>query len=81
MIVNDPEYMFELRMEYLIADLKEKINQSGIPKRQLVERLGTSESQLYRLFDPNKATKNFQQLFRLASMVGLEIEFKLKKAA
>jgi hypothetical protein len=80
-INNDPEYMFELKLENLSADLKQKILQSKIPKYRLAKMLNTSESQLYRLLDPNRASKNIFQLFKLAQLIGMDLQIRLKKAA
>jgi hypothetical protein len=45
----------------------------------VADALNTSPSQVMRLLQENKISKQIAQLFRLAELAGYKIEFSLKK--
>jgi hypothetical protein len=46
---------------------------------QFSTSLNTSPSQVVRLLEENRASKQFLQFFKLAQVAGYEIKFTLKK--
>ena len=79
-IVKDPEFILQTQMENLIAEIKEAIKTSKISKRYLAEQLHTSDNQIQRLLDPKILNKNLSQLYQIGSLLGLELEMRLKAA-
>jgi hypothetical protein len=55
-------------------DVNEAVRESGLSKRELVRRLGTSATQLYRLLDPTNYTKSVDQLLVLLRVLGKQVE-------
>lgn len=61
--------------------LKEKLGSLRISIRTLADALNTSPSQVTRLLEENKASRQLVQLFQLAQLVGYQIQFHFKKKA
>lgn len=59
--------------------LKDKISTSRLSVRVIADALDTSPSQVVRLLQENKVSKQIVQLFRLAELAGYQVEFSLKK--
>ena len=59
--------------------LKSKIGASKLSIRVLADALKTSPSQVVRLLEENKVSKQLLQLFKLAEIAGYRVEFNLKK--
>lgn len=74
----DPTYDWS-PLNQLKKALKDKLGASRLSVRTLADALNTSPSQVVRLLEENKASKQLIQLFRLAELVGYHIEFHLKK--
>ncbi len=47
---------------------------SGLSKREIIRRLGTSPSQFYRLLDPTYYGKSVGQLIALFSILGMKVD-------
>ena len=79
-IAKDPEYILQNHIENIIAEIKEKLIEKKISKKYLARQLDTSDNQIQRLLNPQILNKNLTQLYKLASLVGLEFEMQLKVA-
>ncbi|HRP07041.1 MAG TPA: hypothetical protein PLL69_01005 [Gemmatimonadales bacterium] len=71
---QDPAYLNELLLHRLTVEARKAIEQSDLAKRELVRRLGTSPSQLYRLLDPGNSTKSVGQLLAILHLLGREVD-------
>jgi hypothetical protein len=49
-------------------------------QRYLATQLGTSDNQIQRLLDPSILNKNLEQLYRIALLLGLELEWRVRAA-
>ncbi len=74
----DPTYDWS-PINQLKRALKNKLGTSKLSVRVLADALNTSPSQVMRLLQQNKASKQITQLFQLAELAGYQIEFNLKK--
>jgi hypothetical protein len=74
----DPTYHWS-PLNQLKSALKNKISTSRLSVRVIADALDTSPSQVVRLLQENKASKQIVQLIRLAELAGYQIEFSLKK--
>ncbi len=74
----DPAYHWS-PVNQLKRALKDKVSASGLSVRVIADALDTSPSQVVRLLQENKVSKQIVQLFRLAELAGYQIEFTLKK--
>jgi len=71
---QDPEYLKELLLYKLTLEAEKGAADSGISKRELARRLGTSPSQLYRLLDSTNSAKSVGQMLALLHLVGREVD-------
>ena len=76
---QDPEYLKELLLHRLTIEARTGVEESGISKRELIRRLGTSASQFYRLLDTAYARKSVGQLLALLHLVGRDVNIVVKK--
>jgi hypothetical protein len=60
--------------------LRDKVSASRLSVRVLADALGTSPSQVVRLLEVNKASKQLVQLCRLAELAGYRIECNSRKS-
>jgi hypothetical protein len=74
----DPSYDWS-PINQLKRALKDKLGKSKLSVRVIADALNTSPSQVVRLLEQNKVSKQLIQLFRLAELAGYKIEFSLKK--
>jgi hypothetical protein len=78
---KDAEYLLQLNMEKVIACIKDTLKEMNISKRFLASQLNTSDNQIHRLLNPDILNKNIGQLYKIAALLGLDIELNIKKAA
>ncbi|TFG63955.1 MAG: hypothetical protein E4H28_05785 [Gemmatimonadales bacterium] len=75
---QDPEYLKALLLYKLTLEAVRGAADSGISKRELARRLGTSPSQLYRLLDSTNSAKSVGQMLALLHLVGREVDVVVK---
>jgi hypothetical protein len=75
---SDPAYQWS-PINQLKQALKSKISDSKLSLRVLADALNTSPTQVVRLLQENRASKQFLQLSKLAQIAGYNIEIKLRK--
>lgn len=84
-VVDRFAHRFGIRMyEYANAGshihlVKDKLQASNLSIRVLADALNTSPSQVARLLEEDRASKQMLQLLQLAELAGYHIEFNLKK--
>ena len=78
---QDPELLRKLFLNDLTFQANQRIKQKKIAKRFLIRKLDTSASQLYRLLNPAYYNKTIDQMLKLLTALGIEVEIKTKKAA
>lgn len=76
-IVKDPDYLLQEHVELVVAQITNTMHKKRISKKYLARQLKTSDNQIQRLLDPSIPNKNLSQLYRLASLVGLEAKLHL----
>ena len=79
-LIKDPEYMLRNHIENIVARINEEISRKKISKKHLARQLKTSDNQVQRLLNPQIMNKNLTQLYKLASLLGLEFEVSVKAA-
>jgi len=70
---QDPRLLREILVHRLTLEARTAVEESGLSKRELIRRLGTSASQFYRLLDPGHQGKSVGQLLTLLHLVGREV--------
>lgn len=73
---KDPEYVLQNHIENLVAKINKALNQKKISKGYLARRLNTSDNQIQRLLSPQILNKNLTQLYKIASLLEIDIELK-----
>lgn len=74
----DPTYDWS-PINQLKTALRDKLAASQLSVRVIADALNTSPSQVVRLLEENKVSKQLVQLFQLADLAGYKVEFNLKK--
>jgi len=72
---QDRSYLAELMIHKLTVEAQRRVDRSGLSRRELARRLGTSVAQLYRLLDPANSRKSLTQLLALLHVLDYEVEF------
>ena len=75
---RDPAYLKKLLLHKLTVEAIRCQKKSRLSKRELVRRLGTSASQLYRLLDPTNYRKSVDQMLALLSVLGRTVELSFR---
>lgn len=70
----DPAYLNDLFLHQMTCEVLAAIEESGLSKRELIRRLGTSASQFYRLLDTTNYTKSPGQLLSLLHLLDKRVE-------
>jgi hypothetical protein len=76
-LAHDPEYQLRTHIERLLAHIQRALVEKRISKRYLAGQLGTSDNQIQRLLDPSILNKNLEQLYGVALLLGLELEWRV----
>lgn len=58
----------------MTVEAKRAADESELSKGELIRRLGTSASQLYRLLDPTFYGKSIEQMLALLRVLGRDVE-------
>ena len=75
---QDPRYLRDVLLYKLTIEAQKRVEASGLSKRELIRRLGTSATQLYRLLDSTNYRKSVDQLLRLFSVVDCEVDLLVR---
>ncbi len=71
---RDPTLMNELLLHRLTVEALDALEESGLSKRELIRRLRTSPSQLYRLLDTTYYGKSVGQMVALLHLLGRKVD-------
>ncbi|RMD85100.1 MAG: helix-turn-helix domain-containing protein [Candidatus Dadabacteria bacterium] len=71
---QDPTYLRDLLLYKLTLEAIKHVERSGLSRRELARRLGTSVTQLYRLLNTSNTRKSMNQLVSLLHVLGCEVE-------
>jgi hypothetical protein len=76
---QDPGYLADLLVHELTAAALQRIDSSGLSRRELARRLKTSVPQLYRLLDPTNKKKSIGQLVSLLHVLNCDVQLVVKQ--
>ncbi|MEK7406767.1 MAG: hypothetical protein AAB225_16955 [Acidobacteriota bacterium] len=71
---QDPAYLRDEVLYKLTLEAQRRVEASGLSKRAIMRRLGTSASQLYRLLDQKNYRKTVDQLLLLLHILDCEVD-------
>jgi len=78
---QDPALLNDLLLYRLTGKAREAVEESGLSKREMIRRLGTSASQFYRLLNPTYYGKSVGQMLALLHILGKEVDFVVRPTA
>ena len=76
---QDPSYLAELLVHQLTAEAIQRVDGSGLSRRELARRLKTSVPQLYRLLDPTNKRKSISQLVSLLHVLDCDVQLVVRR--
>ena len=71
---QDPDYLRDLLLYRLTLEAQKRIAATRLAKREIIRRLRTSPTQLYRLLDQTNYRKSVDQLLRLLQVLDCDVE-------
>lgn len=75
---RDPRYFRDLLLYRLTLEARKRRAAAGLSTREIIRRLGTSATQLYRLLDPTNYRKSLDQVLALLRVLDCEVEFVVR---
>jgi hypothetical protein len=75
---QDPLYMRDLLLYKLTVEARKHVEASGLSRREIIRRLGTSPAQFYRLLDPANTRKSVDKLLSLLQVVDCEVDLVVR---
>ncbi|MGB4441617.1 MAG: hypothetical protein WBJ62_05275 [Coriobacteriia bacterium] len=75
---REPSYMRDLLLHKLTVEALAHLESSGLSKREVLRRLGTSPAQLYRLLDPADYRKSVDKMLELLSVLGCDVDLSVR---
>jgi hypothetical protein len=75
---NDPAMLRDLLLYKLTVEAQKKAEQTPLSRREIIRRLGTSPSQLYRLLDQTNYKKSVDQLLRLLHILDCDVRLLVR---
>ena len=74
---RDPDYLASLVVHELSAEARTRLEESPLAHREILRRLDTSASQLYRLVNPKNTRKSMRQVLALLHVLDCEVSFTI----
>lgn len=71
---QDPQYMRQALLYRLTLEAQKRMAECPLSKREIIRRLGTSATQLYRILDQTNTGKSLDQLLMLLHVMDCEVD-------
>lgn len=75
---QDPNFLRDLLLYKLTLEVQKRVADNQLAKREIVRRLGTSATQLYRLLDQTNYEKSVDQLVSLLQVLDCDIDLVVR---
>jgi Cro/C1-type HTH DNA-binding domain len=75
---QDPNYRRNLLLYKLTIEAQKRVAASPLSKREIMRRLGTSATQLYRLLDQTNDRKSIDQVLALLQVLNCDIDLVVR---
>ncbi len=75
---QDPHYLRDALLYKLTREAQERVGTSALSKREIIRRLGTSATQLYRLLDQTNYRKSIDQLLSLLHVLDCDVDLTVR---
>ncbi len=75
---QDPDHLRDLLLYRLTLEAQKRIAATRLAKREVIRRLGTSPTQLYRLLDQTNYRKSVDQVLRLLQVLDCDVQLVVR---
>ena len=75
---RDPDHLRDLLLYRLTLEAQKRIATSRLAKREIIRRLRTSPTQLYRLLDQTNYRKSVDQMLRLLQVLDCDVQLVVR---
>lgn len=75
---QDPSYLRDALLYKLTIEAQKRVEASPLSKREIIRRLGTSATQLYRLLDQENYQKSVDQLLSLLHVLDCDVDLLVR---
>ena len=75
---QDPGYLRDALLYKLTIEAQKRVARSQLAKREIIRRLGTSATQLYRLLDQKNYRKSVDQLLSLLHVLDCDVDLVVR---
>jgi hypothetical protein len=75
---QDPDHLRDLLLYKLTLEAQKAIAATPLSRREIIRRMGTSPSQLYRLLDQTNYRKSVDQLLRLLKVLDRDVDLVVR---
>ena len=75
---QDPRYLRDALLYKLTIEVQTRVKKSALSKREIIRRLGTSATQLYRLLDQTNYRKSVDQLLSLLHVLDCDVDLLVR---
>ena len=75
---QDPHYLRDVLLYKLTIEAQKRVEGSGLSKREIIRRLGTSATQFYRLLDQTNYRKSIDQLLSLLHVLDCDVDLLVR---
>ena len=75
---QDPSYLRDLLVYRLTLEARRRIDDTGLSRREIIRRLGTSPAQLYRLLDQTNYRKSVDQVLSLLAVLDCDVDLVVR---
>lgn len=75
---KDPSHLRDALLYRLTIEAQKRLDKSGLSRREIIRRLGTSPAQLYRLLDQTNYRKSIDQVLSLLRVLDCDVDFVVR---
>jgi predicted XRE-type DNA-binding protein len=75
---QEPHYMRDTLLYKLTIEVQKRVDASALSKREIIQRLGTSATQFYRLLDQTNYRKSVDQLLSLLHVLDCDVDLLVR---
>lgn len=75
---QDPNFLRDQLLYRLTLEAQKRIEESRLSKREIIRRLGTSATQLYRLLDQTNYRKSVDQVLALLQVLNCHVDLVVR---
>lgn len=78
---RDPGYVRDMLVHRLTVEARRRMEATELSHREVIRRLDTSPTQLYRLLDTANTSKTLDRLVELLTVLGCEVRVEVRDAS